>query len=371
MRVAFLLPTSDMFPALSKDFLNGFKLAFTTHDEKLEFIFEGIGKATDDYVIKTAERLLLQEEVDITVAFCSFFNLKELVDKYELYQRPIIFADLGGSVPKREHFNPFVLHHSLHLCESAYAAGKYAAKEIGNRGALLSSFYDGGYQMAASFAEGFRSNGGEMQFNFVAPMEYQGVDYQEVFTALEECGADVAFTLFSYKEAKYFFENLAQRPKGKLPEFLALPLMTDEHMAFDNFELQDFRSMGSWSFDDTTGSIQSFIGAFANEYQSKPNIFNLLGYEIGLLALHSLSGEQISFEHLKNTEIIGSPRRGLLVSENNRTKIENQFLRKFEYNCTSYHNTIEKTLAVENGEELQEFLEAIPYSGWKNPYICT
>ncbi|NKI31950.1 ABC transporter substrate-binding protein [Croceivirga thetidis] len=371
MKVAFLLPTSDMYPALAKDFLNGFKMAFVQREDKFEFVFEGIGKAADDYVVKTAEKLLLQEEVDLTVAFCSFFQLKPLVDKFEQYQSPLIFVDLGGALPKTEHFGQFVLHHSLHLCESAFYAGQYAAKNIGKKGALLASFYDGGYQMAASYVKGFVDSGGEMVYNFVAPMDYHDVDLNIIFQELEESGADVAFTLFSYKEAGHFFEAMAKQKKETLPYMMALPLATDGSMKYTDFGLSQVHSVASWSFDDPNEAMTSFVNSYKDNYQKAPTVFALLGFETALLALSAKRDNRISFEKLKGIEIKTSPRGVLQINQNNQTSVKKHLLRKFEYNCTEYHNLIEKIVPSEHTGALYDFMEGVPYTGWRNPYICT
>ncbi len=371
MKIALLLPTSDMFPTLGRDFLNGFKLVPNQKGENFKFIIESIGKAADDEVLKIADKLLLQEEVDLTISFCSVFQLEDLVIKFGQYKSPLIFVDLGGSLPKKAHFNPYVLHHSLHLCNSAYTAGQYAAERIGKKGALISSFYDGGYQLAASFVVGFTDNGGEMVYNHVGSMDYKTTDYKTVFNNLKENGAEVAFTLFSYKEAQHFLNVVSKVPKEDIPQFMASPLMTDENIGYDDYGLSNILSVASWSFNDETESMRSFLNRYEETYPTNPNIFSLLGFETALLASKAYTNGKIEFDKIKGESLDGSPRAQLIVNQNYQTEIENHVLHKFKYNGEAYQNTVIEKLKADEGQNLVERFEDIPYTGWKNPYICT
>ena len=97
-KIGILLPRSEMFPTLALDFLNGCKLAFKNSladGMSPDFIVEGIGNATDSSLLKIAEKFILQEEVDITLAFCGSFYLTDLIRIFDSYKKPLIHIDLG------------------------------------------------------------------------------------------------------------------------------------------------------------------------------------------------------------------------------------------------------------------------------------
>jgi len=203
LKIGLLLPRSDMFPTLALDFLNGLKLSLKSSDSANlpQFIIEGIGNAADNSLLKVAEKMILQEDVDITISFCGIFKLKELVAIFNSYKKPLIHLDLGGNVFKKEHISEYVLHHTLNLCESTYASGIYAAKNFGKNAALAISFYDGGYHLAESFVKGFTENGGKIVYTYVSPMEYKSETFETMIKGIESSKPDVVFGLFSYKEA--------------------------------------------------------------------------------------------------------------------------------------------------------------------------
>ncbi len=372
MKIALLLPTSDMFPTLAKDFLNGFKLGMHENIDEVKFFIESIGKASDEDVIKVAEKLLLQEDIDLTISFCSIFHLEAMVEKFDKYKIPLLFVDLGGSVPKKIHFSPYVLHHSLHLCDSAYLAGSIAAEKFGEKGALLSSFYDGGYQMSSSFVSGYSDAGGTIVYNNVSPMDYRSSNHEKMLKELKESRAEVAFSLFSFNEAKHFFDFLSEQNTEGLPLIMASPVMTDESMQYPDFgNLPKTLSVASWSFEDSSENMESFLETIKTTYGNVPNVISLLGYESGLITNALINNGEIAFEKIKNNSVEGSPRGQILISRNNQTKPKKQLLRKFEYNGRAYTNSVIEELSKGEPIDLVETFEEIQYSGWKNPYICT
>jgi len=174
LKIGILLPRSDMFPTLAMDFLNGLKLAFKIPWGDLlipKLLIESVGNATDKSLLQIAEKMILQENVDLTISFCGIFNLKKLAGIFNAYKKPLIHVDLGGNVLKDEYTNPYVIHHTLNLWQSAYFSGVYAANTFGKNAALALSFYDGGYHLAESFVRGFTENGGNVVYNYVSPMD--------------------------------------------------------------------------------------------------------------------------------------------------------------------------------------------------------
>lgn len=361
-----------MFPTLAKDFLNGFKLGVQENIAEVELFIESIGKASNEDVLKVAEKLLLQEDIDLTISFCSIFHLDAMVEKFDKYKIPLLFVDLGGSIPKKVHFSPYVLHHSLHLCDSAYLAGTIAAEKFGKKGALLSSFYDGGYQLSSSFVTGYLDAGGTIVYNNVSPMDYRSSNYEKMLKELKENRAEVAFSLFSFNEAKHFFEFLSEQDAEGLPFIMASPVMTDESMQYPDFgNLPKTLSVASWSFEYGSANMVTFMETFKATYGNVPNVISLLGHESGLIANALINNGEITFEKIKNTTIEGSPRGQILISKNNQTKPKKQLLRKFEFNGSAYINSVIEELSKGEPIDLVETFEEIQYSGWKNPYICT
>ncbi len=378
LKIGILLPRSDMFPALSLDFLNGLKLSLLKNlkgnNFKFKYIVEGLGNAADDTILRVAEKMILQEEVVLTITFCSFFKLNELISIFNAYKKPLIHLDLGGNVLNKEHTSPFVLHHTLNLWQSAYASGVYTANNFGKKAALAISFYDGGYHLTSGFVQGFTDQGGEIVFSYVSPMDYKSETFENMIHGIKESEADVVFTLFSYKEGIKVFETLSKSELNGNISFMAFPLMTDEKINTKDYKIKDVFSIASWAFDEDSLAMKKFLSDFKTTYEKDPNIFNLLGYEIGTTVSHCLQEDGSIVSEIKthlNTKTIDSPRGELTYNKYNESEISDFKLRKFNYNNIKYHNTVIETLDTKISDKTYQKFEDLPLSGWKNPYICT
>ncbi|NNE26625.1 MAG: ABC transporter substrate-binding protein [Saprospiraceae bacterium] len=376
LKVGILLPRSDMFPTLAMDFLNGLKLALKKSQitNMPNFVIESIGNAADQLVIKAAEKMILQEEVDLTIAFCGEHQLKDLNALFSAYKKPLLHIDLGGHVQKKEIVSPYVLHHTLNLWQSAYAAGVYAANKFGIKAAIAASFYDGGYHLTHGFVSGFTDSGGEIECFYVGPMDYKNEPFDNMINKVSEADADVLFTLFSFKEGNKIFEILSQSElNGKLP-IMAIPLMTDERMNTRNYKLLDVYSAASWAFDDETDRMRSFNTEYTDHYKDEPNIIGLLGYETGLImdtALQHNASIPLQIGEYMRTQHINSPRGTFSFNSYNEPHVDIFKIRKFNFNEIKYHNTVIDTMELSYIDKLYTKFESLPASSWKNPYICT
>lgn len=377
LKIGILLPRSDMFPTLAMDFLNGLKLAFENSSAQgtpPQFIVEGVGNAVDPGLLKTAEKLILQEDVDLTIAFCGYNNLTELVSIFNNYKKPLIRIDLGGTVLTQEQTSPYALHHTLNLWQSAYTAGTYVPENLGKRVSVIASIYDGGYHLAAGFVKGLADAGGEVCSYYGGPMDYKSESFSAMVEEIREAKPEVIFGLFSYKEGKKIFDVLAKSDlNGKVP-ILVIPVMTDETINTENYKLEKVYSIASWAFDDENPEMRNFVAAYEKLHEAVPNIISLLGYEAGLTVSSCISSEgkiaaKLS-ESLQN-KAIATPRGELNYNAMNESQLEAFKLRKFQFNETKYHNTVIDSIGAAVSEKLYQDFQELPEPAWQNPYICT
>lgn len=376
LKIGILLPKSDMFPRLAIDFLNGFKLSFNqsgTDNYVPKFLIESVGNATDSSLLQRVERMYLQEETDVIVSFCSYFMLDNLVTIANSYRKPIVHVTLGARVLKQSHQSPYVLHVSLNLCQTSYMSGVFAANNFGKKAALLSSFYDGGYQLTESFFQGFTDNEGEIVYNYVSLMDYKSETFDTMIQGLKASQPEVLFLIFSYKEGNKVLAKLAQSGFDSIPT-VAIPLMTDESNEVD-FQLpNNFYSIASWAFGEDIKAMNDFKHSYLSKYAETPNIFSLLGDEVGLILLHCLqNGGSIPAQigaYFSNKTLF-TPRGELRFSKYNESIPQLFKLRKLEQTEGNFQNALMEVLDSSFSEIIYKKMEELPYTGWKNPYICT
>jgi branched-chain amino acid transport system substrate-binding protein len=376
IKIAVLLPRSDMFPTLAMDFLNGLKLSLKHSDTPLkpEFLIEGLGNAADKNLLKVAEKMILQEDADLVISFCSIYLLEEMTSLFTNYKKPLIHVDLGGSIFKKTHVSPYVIHHTLNIAQSAYAAGMYAALNLGKKAYLAGSMYDGGYQISDSIVRGYEKEGGKVEKHYVSPMDYKSETFDALIADIEAEEPDVVFGNFSYKEGVKVFQRLASSSlNGKVP-FMVMPVMTDESVNTEDYQMQKVSSMASWAFDEENPQMQDFLNSYTTENEDPPNIISLLGFEVGLTIALCVSSEgkvTRKLMEILQDKNIDSPRGTLKYNSFNESQVENFKLRAFTFNKTAYHNKVTETMDTSFSEALNEAFEDSIYSGWQNPYICT
>lgn len=373
-KLGILVPRSEMYPTLGKDFLSGIKLGLDTRQDDIQCIIEGIGSASDDNLIRTAEKMVLQEEVDLTVSFCSAHLLEELVKSTTAYSHPLVHASLGSNVLKQVHQSEQVIHHSLNFWQAAYQAGAHAVAQYGPRIAVAASYYDGGYMHTQAFIAGLTDHGGDIASFHVAPMDYKSNDFQTMIEEIQSSEADAAFLIFSFKEGDKVLQALADSPLNGSVPFMAIPTLTDESFNHRNHGLKSMTSIASWSFDDPNPMMQNFVESFTQKQNSPPNIFGLLGFEIGHTVKHMLDTHGHIPKKLQTelqTIALESPRGMLHYNSNGESQVETLKIRNFNFNQVRYHNTVIDSLPTLSAEDLYPKFEAVAYSGWQNPYICT
>lgn len=377
VKIGILLPRSDMFPTLALDFLNGLKLAFKTSGGDLfipKLLIESVGNATGKSLLQTVEKMILQEDVTLVISFCGIFNLKELAGIFNAYKKPLIHVDLGGNVLKEEHSNPYVIHHTLNLWQSAYYSGVYAANAFGKNAALAISFYDGGYHLAESFVRGFNENGGNVVYTYVSPMDYKTESFETMIDGIQKANPDFVYLLFSYNEGQKVFDVISKSSlNGKIP-FLVSPLMIEEKSNSENYNLKNVFSVSSWAFDEETLTMKSFQTNYSALFNDAPNAIGLLGYEVGLTVFSCIGKNRDIPEKISDfvrSLIFETPRGELTFSDYNESQLLLNKVRQFLFNDNQYKNTVVKTIHLSNQKELNDKFKDLPYSGWQNPYLIT
>lgn len=339
-----------------------------------ELLIESIGNACGDSVLKTAEKMILQENVDLTVSFCSIHNLKDLVSIFSAYKKNLIHLDLGGNVLTQEHVNPYVLHHTLNLWQSAYKSGEYAAKNFGKSAAIAASFYDGGYHLVESFVRGFIANGGSVAFSYVAPFYYITETYQALIDSIQNNNPDFVFSLFTYKEEQKVLGILSEKLEDKSLPVICSPLIGLNTETIKEYALENVVSISSWDFTPEEPEMHNFIQAFEKKYNASPNVISLLGFETGLTVLNSVDEEGnlppelgTYSEDIK----IRSPRGELSFNSFHESQTTGYFVSHYDFSKQPYERTALQQIDLNGEESLYDQFKDLPLSGWQNPYIIT
>lgn len=369
--IGILLPRSTDYPAMGVDILDGIKgyirnITGGTADFKTENIGFGENPAL---IYEKAEKLLLQDEVDILVIYSNSVNAELLYKLAPVYGKPFIFLDAGMQMPFTPP-SPYCYHISLQGLHACHIGGAMAGE--GNRKVLMAtSFYDGGYSGPWACDSGLSEAGGSVCANYVSGYKETEFTIDPYISLLQSSDAASVTACFSSYLAKLFLKELAARNKeiAAVPLYCA-PFMAEEQMLQDClFPGGDFHTVVPWATSLQNNEQAVFTGYFREEKNKNTNIFHLLGWEAGAVIIQILKEGHAS---LKGFDY-ASPRGQVTIhpdthytyaplytgritaDENNRCRLQ-------------VSETID--LTAEDHERIMSAKPANQFSGWRNNYLC-
>lgn len=284
-RIGLLLPRSTDYPALGFDILDGLRYNLSVAgDQTAQFIAENTGFGEDQSLTYSkAEKLLLQDNVDLIVSYCHAGNAEALYGLAQASGKPFLFVDAGMQLPEAA-ANPFCFHISLQGTHACRAAGYWAGEK--NRKVLLAtSFYDGGYRGPWGYARGLEAAGGRICANYVSGYKEAEFSIDQYMLLLQQSGAESVAACFSSYLADLFIKAL----KAKNPEAISLPFYCSPFMAEEqmlgkcDFPGGTMHAVVPWAQSLSSEAQEVFTTTIKKEKSKPANIFHLLGWEAGII----------------------------------------------------------------------------------------
>ena len=371
-RIGLLLPRSTEYPSMGFDILDGLRCWLQANDEnELRFFTENIGFGEDNKLIYAkAEKLFLQENIDMLIAYCHSANAESLYHLANALQKPFLILDAGMQLPQAS-ISPYCYHITLQGLHACRIAGNMAG--TGNRKVLMAtSFYDGGYRGPWSYDRGLSEAGGSVCGNYVSGFQPAEFTIDRYLGLLRETGAGSVGACFSTYLAELFFKALREKNSEAIPlPFYCSPFMAEEQLLHKcDFPGGEFYAVVPWTSSIDNAAQQKFVHCIYSQKEKSANIFHLLGWEAGIV---TAAIRQQGVQSLKNFTY-ESPR-----------------------GTTTFHPATHYTYAPlykgkiigdKNGKCVLDMIEMIPadadmhlkvmndqpssiVSGWKNNYLCT
>jgi branched-chain amino acid transport system substrate-binding protein len=296
-RIGVLLPRSTDYPAMGFDMLDGLKLSLKKlgHTD-VQFVTENIGFGEDTALnYSRGEKMLLQDDVALIVAYSSVGNAQPLYDLAEISGRPLIFTDAGMSLPEA-YPHPLAYHLSLqgyHACRvSGEMAGEGARKVL-----MATSFYDGGYRGTFGAVRGIDAKSGSVCGNYISGYKVSEFTIDSYNELLASSGAQAVMANFSTYLAELFLNALAAAGPKTVPlPFYCSAFMTEEQiLSRCDFPGGTFNAVLPWH-SQLGGENETFTALIQKEKNKTANIFHLLGWEAGIAANRLLSEGAVSLK---------------------------------------------------------------------------
>jgi branched-chain amino acid transport system substrate-binding protein len=371
-RIGFLLPRSTDYPAMGFDILDAFRIHLQLLGiEDLQLITENIGFGDDQQLsYAKAEKLLLQDDVQMLVAYSSVLNAEPLYQLAASSGRAFLFLDAGVQIPSEDRMpNNWTL--SLQGIDAGLRLGQLAGE--GKRNVIMaSSFFDAGYRSALFNVKGIDAMGGAVSGHYVSTQKISAFSIDRYLELLNENEPQVVIANFSIYLTELFMKALKEKGAVATPlPFYCSPFMAEETLLTKcDFPTGTFHTVVPWATALENEAQFLFLKSIKEQKNKVANIFHLLGWEAAVASFRLLnegpqSLENWSFESPRGTVTFDpetqtsyAPLYKGMITADEQGKCRLNIDEKLE---------ITKEEHQQNWTQKQEGI----HSGWKNNFFCT
>ena len=378
LKAGVLLPGSNIYPAMSENFLAGLKLSLSQAQQKipdiqidLEPMEIGFGPSS---IVKKSRVLIEQENVDILTGIISESASRDMHDLLDETDKFLIANHSGANTLKSQDHSPNIVYNSLNLWQTNYALGKWAAHNVGKKAVVASSFYESGYDALYAFISGFESQGGIILDTQITNLPYEMVNRSSVIDEIKKYQADLVFASFSGSEAEEFVSEYIKSGLNR-----SIPLMGSAFLVEENIKINSnavkagILTSSSWTSDLQNEVHRKFQSDFNQLTGRSTDAFAVLGFETGSIITQAVANSNGNLNNpvrlrnvLYNNKISG-PRGMLKLNKQTHAYESPLYLRELRKNNGKAENIFIADLDPVKEDIMQaEDLK----TGWLNPYLC-
>lgn len=379
-KIGVLLPRSTYYKTISFDIYEGLKSGLNRAGrEDIKIITENIGFGADkQQCYRAAEKLLLEENVSLIVAFIGHRTAELLRPLFLAANKILIVLDAGANLPNEWPTCPNIFYHSLHNSLGAWLTARKASQDGYLEGAMVTGYYDGGYLQTYSISKSFENSGSKIAFNHATG--YQEQDFtMEPLQQYIDINSNAAFlSLFSGDFIQWYFKEINNRyKKQNLPIYLTPFGLEETTLEKSIFPSNNVSGIVTWSKKIINQENKIFIETIQST-EKEPNIFSLISWEVSFIVIKIL---YLIYESKKNISEISnelqdfefnSPRGKVYFNKKTNTFISNLYEAKLIEN----RGTCEIKLGKEIEDTKEEFEKLCNLSlnnvtsAWYNSYTC-
>lgn len=379
--IGLLLPRSTFYETIGFDLYEGLRsglLQLGRDDIKIKT--ENIGFGADkQQCYRSAEKLLLEDNATIVIAYIGHKTAQLLRPLFLAANKILIVLDAGAHLPHEFSPSPNIIYHSLHNALGAWLTAQMAVKDGYKTGGMVTGYYDGGYLQTISIFKSFENAGGIITYNHATGYKKEDFSLLPLKEHYKEHPNSAFLTLFSGDFVQWYFKELKEIFKEKLPPIYLTPFAFDE-MMLDNavYPGENVKGIAAWSIKLDNPENISFITTIEATGKT-PNLFSLLAWESATLAvkiLDCISEDKNNSKKiptlLQNFEF-ETPRGAIKFHSQTNTTLcplyEAVIIKNEKGNCDlRIDKKIENTLS--SFEDLcNQTLDNV-ISAWNNSYTC-
>lgn len=374
LTIGVLLPEARVYSDVVQQAFLGMQLyAKQFAQRNLEFIVQHVG--TTPYAIRQgAESLLAQGKIDVLTGLVSPNAFPLLQSTLEQANTLLVAADVGADMIRLAQAHPMIYSHSLGYWQANYALGRLAAKQLGTRAVLLSSFYETGFDALFALRHGFEQAGGTITQLLVShrPIDPNGYE-QQLVQQIKQDEADFVFVLGQGRDAQELLQALGQ--VNRLPVLVSSFAASEGSAAIAG--VSELPTIFPWTHNLAIAENQEFTTAYANANQQAATSAALLGFET-LQALDMLTaplGAQVhqpkQLQTILPSLYFRGPRGEYRFDSVTQSTIAPLFIGTAQAQDSQFQYKVYDTLALPDYSMLPlTDIVGTTKSGWSSAYCC-
>ena len=276
--VGLLLPAIDRQAGPGKQFARGLQMGFTSANRNVTL------STVDD--CKTSSQAyeqvlpLLKKGLRLFVWMSDSPINPALTQRLAEHGAVLLMSGAGANLPRAVDDSPYVFYHSLGLWQGAWALGAWAAKNLGKRASIISSFYDSGYDHLYAFQLGLENAGGELLRTRVTGL--RSSDLADALTQLKHDRPDFAAPFYSSAASSSFLDAYTAAGLSSLPMAGSGFLAGGDGLAHASRAMGAYTALG-WGSGVSGAQAWGFRSTYQRQMRVVPTAFDLLGYETAAL----------------------------------------------------------------------------------------
>ncbi len=379
-KIGVLLPRSTYYETISFDIYEGLKSGLEAIGKKdIKIVIENIGFGADkQQCYRSAEKLLLEENVSLVVAYIGHRTAELFRPLFLAANKILIVLDAGANLPNEWPSCPNIFYHSLHNSLGARLSAKKAIDDGFLKGAMISGYYDGGYLHTYSISKSFEDFNGKIVFNHATGYTSNDFNMEPLEGHLKDNSNTALLSLFSGDFVQWYFKEIKKRfKKQDLPIYMTPFGMEESMLENAVFPSNNVSGIVTWSKKIKTIENKLFIETIES-VGKKPNLFSLISWESASIVskVIELIDKQKNnvFEIAKELQKFhfNGPRGEIYFD----TKTNTSITPLFEASIIEKNGMCEVALGNEINNVKDEFekLSKLPLgdttSAWFNSYTC-
>lgn len=271
LTVGVLLPLSLLNPSLGPQLLAGMQAWVEQHGDgkslRLKPVFYG---QRASQAREAALDIGATQKVDVLAAFVCRNAAGQWAPDLAQQKMPLLVCDTGANAAQTESLSPWVVGHSLGYWQASWAAGQWAARNLGRRAVVAVGAMESGFDMLPAFQRGYASAGGEVLMVHFTHMPDGSSRLAELASLVRTEQPDFVFSLDRLQSARGLTALWRQE------ELRDVPLVVGGMLAEASSHSDAAWRVLPWHADRRSIANARFLAAMG---AVRPTGMHLLGYE--------------------------------------------------------------------------------------------